>query len=495
MPLKDIRREFTPAASAHVNSTVVFSHSVSRGALAGSAKNWIKKEMPDPAVAKIEILAQEFFRLIIPHQGETRLLHDSATGTHYILSEEVKGFRDLPLIEAENFGNGCYTGLGQVIVGAMFLQEIDLKNGNVGLDDQGRVAKIDGDWCFAEGRFDNVRYGLTTRAIDRLPYPTDFYAFNWLDLIQEDIAYPNSSIINPKLSSAPQFRAEVNQAMLMISLIPDSFINRFVDAYMPAGGERFVELIKNRRQELLVSALQNESFKTYLASPQAEIDTANLIAHMNSFQANDAGPVVPISEHATTAEEVNENLTDLKSMLLYPELLKDNAELLENILSHKVNSDDVMLQNYVDQSQREMFRYGTNPQKLEQIKAELTETLKSVSSAEVVAVKAASQNFRENTRWYTHGKKAKANRIEDALCNTPLHLRGNVISHTGPANKVQEALASHRHLGKSGNVYKKGDQIDIKEAAATFKRLKSEFRKITANNVEKKEEVIDLPRP
>lgn len=110
MPLKDIRTEFTPAVSAHVSSSAAFSHNISRGTLNGSNKTWIKKEIRKPNLAKSEILAQEFFRLIIPHQVETRLFENTALGTHYILSEEVPGYKKLPRNEGANFSNGVYTG-------------------------------------------------------------------------------------------------------------------------------------------------------------------------------------------------------------------------------------------------------------------------------------------------------------------------------------------------------------------------------------------------
>lgn len=38
------------------------SHQVVRGRLNGSGKTWIKKEMAEPAVARIEVLAQESLR-------------------------------------------------------------------------------------------------------------------------------------------------------------------------------------------------------------------------------------------------------------------------------------------------------------------------------------------------------------------------------------------------------------------------------------------------
>jgi hypothetical protein len=475
MVLKNIRDEFTPAATAHVTSNALFSHKVSRGTLKGSGKTWIKKEMPDPAVARIEVLAQEFFRLIIPHQGETRLLQDKNTGVHYILSEEVQGYRDLPLGEAHNFANGRYTGLGQALVGAMFLQEIDLKNGNIGLDAQGRVAKIDGDWCFAQGRYgDDSSYNITPEAIAQLPYPKDFYAFNWLDLISQDTARSTSNIVAPSLSSSPQFRAEVNQALLMITLLPDNFIEHFVDAYMPAGGERYVDLIKSRRGQLLASALQNTSFVDYLHSEAALEDYDNLIAHMNSFQANGEGMVIPVHEQESNRREVAKRFA---IMQFQGKLSTEHEQILEKILSHKVNDQDVLLKKYVADMRKELVTYSSNPQKLMEIKEQLNQVLASVSSAEVVAVKNAANNLRDSSHWYTRGVVAKADRIEAALCTIPLLERGTVISDDGPVNKVQEALASHRHWGKGGDVYKTGEKIDMAHSAQTFKDLKTQFTK------------------
>lgn len=279
MPIIDINM-FIPSVIAVISTTEV-SHKVSRGSLRGVPdKVWIKKEMPDPAIAMSELLAQEFFRLLIPHQPETRLARNNRLNTHFILSEEVRGYRKLPYNKADKFANGEYKGLGQVMLCSMFLQEVDLKNGNVGLDKHRRVIKIDGDWCFAEGYSKRI----TTASIDSLPYPKDFSAFNWLDLIQMRKNFASSSIVNPKLSQSVQFRSEVNEAMLKICLLPDAFIDQFVNAYMPAGGERFANLIKTRRIELRLSALQNPSFQIYLNTPQAVTDATDITHQMMQFK-------------------------------------------------------------------------------------------------------------------------------------------------------------------------------------------------------------------
>ena len=160
--------------------------------------------------------------------------------------------------------------------------------------------------------------------------------------------------------------------------------------------------------------------------------------------------------------------------------MRENKDLLEQLASHKVNPNDLLLQNYIDKVSKELQTSHLYPEKLARIKTELTETLKAVGSAEAIAVKEAAQGLRDNSLWYTRGKNAKADRIEAALCNTPLAERATVITYEGSANRVQEALASHRYLGKGGDVYKKGDQIDMDKSAHTFKMLKAEYKKIRA---------------
>lgn len=274
-------------------TNIKYSHKVDRGHLAGNSKRWIRKEMQDPATAKLEILAQEFFRVIIPHQPETRIAKNNTMGTYYILSEEVEGYGNLPHGQASNFTNGTFTGLGQVLLTSMFLQEIDLKNGNIGLDKNNRVIKIDGDWCFAGLTYNKKMFEITPEALASLPYPEDYYTFNWLDLINKEMAVSTSRIINADTSNALQFRNEVNQAILKICLLPNEFINAFVDAYMPAGGERFIQLITRRRDELLASALKNKSFNDYLKKPQAICDREDILIQMKSFQTGGEFIIAP----------------------------------------------------------------------------------------------------------------------------------------------------------------------------------------------------------
>jgi len=436
MPVRDIS-EFTPSVDdSAVASSVPASHQVRRGEMKGSDTVWIRKQMPT-ATAQIEIIGQEFFRLIIPHQPETHLAQDKANGTHYILSEEVNGYRPLPTNQARNFGNGTFTGLGQVLVGSMFLQEVDLKNGNVGLNDQNQVIKIDGDWCFASEQNSQRESRLTPEGIASLPYPKDFSAFNWLDLIQQDTSKKYSNIVNHELSHSPQFRAEVNEAMLKICLMPDSFIDEFVKTHMPDDGERFISLIKSRREELKTSAYQNPSFQDYLKTAKAERDAESLAAQMTSFKANGEALIVTPANHAQLITTVQNNVSLMRTELAkipspQQKLIQDNQQLLTQILDHRVNDNDVLLIRYVEQAKIKIAANADNPQRLMEINNELSRVFTSVSSMSVKSIKDIAKNLRNNEL------SDKADRIELALANMPLEERKLVLQQA--SNKVKDAM-------------------------------------------------------
>ena len=476
--LKNFEGNFK-AEGGPVSSEASHTHAVSRGTLMGSDKTWINKSTDNLPVAQIEILAQEFFRLLIPHQSETRLLHDSSTGTYHILSEEVPGYRKLPLNQAVKFKNGTYSGLGQVVVGAMYAQEIDLKNGNVGLDDQNRVAKIDGDWCFAEGRYGSGAYRITPQTIASLPYPRGFYVYNWLDVTNQGVAVANSDIIDPDLTDSPQFRAEVNQAMLRICVLPDSFIEPFVTAFMTDGDAKpFINKMEQRRNELQASALQNPSFQAYLKTEQAKTDVIEFTQQMERFVVNGDEQVVAVdsSRVVDAVRKRFETIMHAEPKGTKPPLVSELNNLLDNIDSCRVNDQDSLLINYVS-SMRVKLNNMSDDKEQQGFKLELDSMLLSVGSEQIKASKEVVKSLRENNYWWSRGKESKAERIENALLMTPLEQRRFVITNKGPANKVQEALASHRwSLLSGGKVYKnKNNEIEITKAASPFQKLKKQF--------------------
>jgi hypothetical protein len=227
MAIKNIRTEFTQLPASEVISSVDYSHDIIRGKLKGSDKVWIRKEISDPADARLELLAQEFFRLIIPHQPETRIAKDPTTGVFYILSEEVRGYKALPVNQGESFSDGTFTGLGQVLTTSMFLEETDLKNGNLGLNNKNQVIKIDGDCCFWQLYFPEKLFTLNQEAIASLPYPKGYFVYNWLGFFSLGEKQKNSDIVKPELGQSAQFGAEVNQALLKIYLLPTEYISTY----------------------------------------------------------------------------------------------------------------------------------------------------------------------------------------------------------------------------------------------------------------------------
>lgn len=486
--------KFSPSKNTQIGTGAKFSHKVCRGSLKGNPKTWISKEMPDPAKAKIELLSQEFFRLLIPHQPETLIASNPVTGTYYILSEEVLGYRNLPKGEAHNFANGHYHGLGQITVGALYLQEIDLKNGNIGLDEQNKVIKIDGDWCFAESHFLG-RYKLTPHAIAKLPYPSkDNYTFNWLEVVKENAYQAKSNIIDPTLASSTQFRAEANEALLKISLIPNRYLAHFVDQYMPAGGSYYLSLLQSRRDELTMSSCQNPSFSAYLKTPAARLEAENFLRYLKEFKAA-GSPIIPQKEHArleldfkilrdklipaTPAKDTNAS----RHKDSVSELHAECQQLLTLIKIH-AHPKDRSLQRYIRLFELDLKCKSHSINELDQLKTDIKPILAIMNSPEVAAVTKTIQALRRSAGFFTLHKNNKANQIEEALFNTPLEARSKIISST-KINAVQEALASHRHLGKRGTIYKTTDQqnkeiLDESKAARSFKNLKALFRNAPA---------------
>lgn len=492
--LQDIRvafRALTPTTSSF-NGTK-HSHKVKRGRLRGSSKTWICKEMRSPLEAHIEVLAQEFFRLIIPHQNQTRHLHDPALKTHFILSEEVSGYRELPENQPDNFSNGTFQGLGQILFLSMFLQEIDFKNGNIGLDNQNRVIKIDGDWCFAEERCKEIeiekrkafgkaltepcKFDITADNIASLPLPKGFYSYNWLDLVLQGTKHPKSNIINPfTLMHSEQFRAEVNQAILKICLLPNAFTALFVDNYIEAGGQKYIDLLKRRRSALIAAAYQLPSFATYLHSAQAEQDMQQLQNHLATFKVNDNKLVLPAQRQSQINSMITENFKHLKSTL---QINSDNAvlnktkllQLLSKIEATKASPHDVEMTKFVDNA-KEAIQLAKTEKALAFLQAKLQSTLSLLDgNRELLAVKNKIDHFRTNACWYSIGMNKKAVRIEQALCSIPVEQRSHLIS--GPQNAVQEALASHRYFNQPYTNHI--GLINKKVAANAYKELNSAF--------------------
>jgi hypothetical protein len=275
--------------------------------------NWFEKKDIESKLllGLIELVAQEFRRANLPTHPKTRIGVNSNTNKYSVLSKGVEGYQSLDSLPEEDIRagikKGSIKGLGSVLILALFLAEIDLKLGNLGLDKDGNVVNIDGDLCFSS-LFDVYKYknfDIISSDIDQLPYINHYYACNWLDLLQYIKAddsvrrKDDPKTIDPSISQLPHFRKEVNQAILNIICLPDEWIRHFVESYVSdefqipqdAEGrtfEKFSTILINqmidRRDQLRTAALSNTYFKNYLLTKEAKADLKQHIAYLENFK-------------------------------------------------------------------------------------------------------------------------------------------------------------------------------------------------------------------
>jgi hypothetical protein len=252
---------------------------------------WFLKIGDDNNIVLTEVLAGEYFRYIIPSHPKTRLVMD-ATDQAYVLSKEVQGYRSLETIDQNELktkiASGEYYGLGEILVTSLVMNEIDLKPSNIGIDKTGRIIKIDGDWCFARLResFYDKNFSITESDLNQLPFVTDYYAYNLLDLISEGVRNPTSVMVDHDLSNNKLFRKEINEAILKNIIQPYEMVEIFVKNYIePEESALYLATeIFSRLENLTSAALQNESFKEYLQSTAAKKYLNDHIKYLNNFK-------------------------------------------------------------------------------------------------------------------------------------------------------------------------------------------------------------------
>lgn len=290
----DVDGMFQPEFKA--DSFVPFTHTdTCYGRFKGSQSFWYRKGITNENRARLEFLAQEFFRLIASHQPETRAIHAPVQSQNspsrrspvpfYVFSETIRGFSPLPALEY--CASQVYKSFGKILLVALFLEEIDLKNGNIGLNEEGRVCKIDGDLCFASlilpEKYPQDKSIITTATIEALPQLTNDYPYNWLDIRKEG----KNSNINPlfaqEISKHPDFRQEINEAILSILLCPETYIQNIIKACCPNMELPLNDFFQTRREQLRTSALGSESFISFLQTPAAKQQAINSFSEMLHF--------------------------------------------------------------------------------------------------------------------------------------------------------------------------------------------------------------------
>lgn len=284
-------------------------------------RNWYRKLVgEDKKVAWNEVVAQEFFRLVNPAHPKTRYCQHQ--GTSYVLSAEIPGYQSFGNIPAatikKNVKEGVYKGLGEVMVLALFLNEVDLRLFNLGIDKDNNVIKIDGDWCFArlreKGKISR-NYNITSDLLDNLPYLLleDYYACSWLDVIDHDLVNDKPKTVDDSFLTLEHLRAEINRAILKILILPEELIRTLITQHVD-DETHCMELIDETlaRQTLLRNAaLANRSFLTYLDSEQALADLYDYMPALQSFKMPNK-TAVPIFEEDGLQHYLKKALLDLQ---------------------------------------------------------------------------------------------------------------------------------------------------------------------------------------
>ena len=150
-------------------------------------------------------------------------------------------------------------------------------------------------------------------------------------------------------------------------------------------------------------------------------------------------------------------------------------------IRNNADSKDLILSKFCMQMEEKITKAGTKDE-LAIIKKELDAVHKDPA---IKSVQGIIKSFRDNEAWYTIGMSAKADRINAAMIKVPLAERSNVMtSKSEEAKAVRMALASHRHLGKRGDVYldKTTGEVDEKRAARSFHFFKDQMKPAVVEN-------------
>ncbi|MDR3491848.1 MAG: hypothetical protein P4M12_07405 [Gammaproteobacteria bacterium] len=234
--------------------------------------------------AVIEQTAQEFFRLIMPWQPKTRIcFHD---GNIYLLSEEIVGFISFDnVLEEEGYDVlkkkifSAREYLAGIIIIALFLNESDLKNANVGFSREGKIIKIDGEFCFTKN-YDKTSNTITPDDLKSLPKLISYSPYNWFDYIRADVNHDDCEFFDENLNQDNEFRNAINKTILKIIILPSQFIKAFIESY--DSFEELTDIMIERREMLTNAALRCDSFIDYLE--QSENDYFEYMEQLKRFK-------------------------------------------------------------------------------------------------------------------------------------------------------------------------------------------------------------------
>ena len=250
--------------------------------------------------AILETITQELYRLVYPPQPKTRRAISTETGTneYYVLSKEIPKFKGF-FLSTENYTkilNNSITGLAatQVLVLALWLNEIDFKSGNVGIDKDGHIIKIDGSLIKLNCKFKYLHEGknlnITQVDLEALPNLQTYQACNWLHYIhwdlQKAVIKEDPTLLDKAINQSPNFKQELYQTILRIISLPDELIQFFTKNYITNSCDitRVSKFIITRKEQLKKAAEQIQAFDEYRQSAQAREDMLDFLKYLKTFK-------------------------------------------------------------------------------------------------------------------------------------------------------------------------------------------------------------------
>ncbi len=337
-------KNFRPSTEIPLHAEILHSHVIQHGMINCLTQyQWFSKESHNLLQSFAEYLSQNFFKLLLPDQPYTLLALDFLHHKTFILSQEITQLIPLPENQSQLFSDGTYQGLGQILLISLFIEEVDLKNGNILLSNTNKVIKIDGDYTFSslQTKYGEELFSIHASTLSTLPKPLDFYCYHWLDFKIAEKAQSQSNIVGTQLHLSKHFQNELNQAILRICLLPQSFFLCFIQEHITEMGQfiskqmammyrqSFMAFFSCRYLKLKKAALEYEPFKLYIFSENAQLDVAFL-----SKQFNDSNLFTPLGmptflmSYQQCIPKLEENLYKFR-VHFYPviEISKQNIQL------------------------------------------------------------------------------------------------------------------------------------------------------------------------
>lgn len=249
-------------------------------------KNWFLKELLPYELQENflnALLAAEFYRLMFcdknKNPGDSVLIPKSRvvlSKDNLAFFSEGLFFESLNSIKAE-FKQAAQAGkVKELGSGAAFAIIIGCKDrhcGNIG------VIRNKDDKSLAMTQIDFMPfydYRVTPELLRSLPYidkkhqPDNLW--NWFGLIYKTVRNEHDSVVTKDLAENKDIRTEVNNTIMRFAVLPDIFINMFLESYInnPKTVIIYHKYFINRQREITQAALKNPDFVEYLLSESCQ---------------------------------------------------------------------------------------------------------------------------------------------------------------------------------------------------------------------------------